>query len=243
MTGLRPPGILRRYLLRRRLTYIIPALNAEARLPGLLARISGRGPNVIVPVDTRTMDRSAEVARRFHAQVHVVDNPHGYLEPVIETISRLAHTPWVLRLDDDELPTRTLVEWVEHHLLLRPPAPDVYAFRRIWCRRNARGELEAPGDPPYSDRGDDRQFRLYCPDRVSYHGRLHSPGIDFDRHKFAPRDAAILHLDWVYSTYERRKRKLAFYDGIMPGAAAEFAAHYLPEDHFREKDFVGVADQ
>jgi hypothetical protein len=234
--------ILRRFLLRRRLTYVIPTLNGETRLPGLLGRICGCGASVIVAVDSRTTDRSAEIARGFRAQVHVVDNPHGYLEPMIEAISRLARTPWVLRLDDDELPTRMLVEWVEHRLLWRPFASDVYAFRRIWCRRNARGGLEAPGDPPYSDSGDDRQYRLYRPDRVSYHGRLHSPGIDFDRHEFAPRDAAILHLDWVYSTYERRKRKLEFYNGILPGAAAEFAAHYLPEEHFREKDFVGVAD-
>jgi glycosyltransferase involved in cell wall biosynthesis len=228
---------LARKWLHSRLTFVIPTMNGAERLPGLLTLIREHGPKVIVAVDTRSTDRSAEVARNFGATVVAIDNPSGYVEPAIEKISRLVTTPWIFRFDDDERPTPQLIRILGS--LVSRRSKNIYSFRRIWCRRHA-GRIEMLRDPPF---GDDLQHRLWLRDGVTYRAAIHTAGFHVDGYKCqsAPAEAAILHFDWIYRDFEERRTKLEFYETILPDAAQTFGKHYLPEVFFVDADFIPVS--
>jgi glycosyltransferase involved in cell wall biosynthesis len=71
---------------------IIPALNEEAALPGVLAEIPGRGVVNVVVVDNGSRDDTAGVARRWGAQV-VSEPARGYGAACLAGIAALAECP------------------------------------------------------------------------------------------------------------------------------------------------------
>src|SRR5208283_5204811 len=90
------------------------------------------------------------------------------------------------------------------------------------------------GEPFYSIKHDPithRQWRLYQPDEVSFHGRGHTAGFDFNvgQKLVAPTTSFMIHLDWVVHSQEERLRKLARYDAHTAGLGMPFSEYYLAD--------------
>ncbi|MEO7222490.1 MAG: glycosyltransferase, partial [Devosia sp.] len=195
------------------LTIIVPTINSADFIGIVLDYYRANDISITVFVDGKTTDDTHAVASRYFP-VRSISNPATRVGEVIEAMSRQTTSKWVLRIDDDELPSVEMMRFVME--VVQRDDADVYGFSRYECAVSQSGKLL---HHPDHDADDHRQWRLYQPAVVNYTSQGHTPG--FDRHGLrvveAPRSACLIHLDWVLHSYQARKEKVERYDRHTPG--------------------------
>jgi glycosyltransferase involved in cell wall biosynthesis len=211
------------------LTIAIPTINSERYLDIVLEFYREHGFPVTVFVDDRSNDNTLAVAERSAAIVVPISNPGRFVaEGLIEQMSEHCRTKWMLRIDDDELPTLAMMKFVEKTISEKRTV--VCAFPRNQCAVSRSGRLlNCIGVSPLEH----RQWRLYQPTKMNYVRGLHTPGFALDgslEESNAPSEAKMIHLDWAVHTYEERRRKVERYDAHIPNAGTKWRSFYLYEE-------------
>src|SRR5438445_5765266 len=108
------------YSLGVTLSVVIIAYNEEANIGRTLESVmplvrDDKGE--IIVVDSRSIDRTVEIAKSFGAKVFV-EEWKGYAAQKNSAIDK-ATGEWILSLDADECPDDALVEEIQHYLLGR----------------------------------------------------------------------------------------------------------------------------
>jgi len=206
---------------------IIPTINSAHYIDLILSYYRQIDIPVTVFVDSKTTDETASIAARHAQEVIPFLNPAARVGEMIEGISRHCGSRWVLRIDDDELPSIGMLGFVRDFILR--DERRVVGFDRYQSVFNLNGE------PFYSIKHDPithRQWRLYRPDQVTFHGRGHTAGFDFDDKQklVAPTTSFMIHLDWVLHSRAERLRKLARYDAHTAGHGVPFREYYLADE-------------
>ncbi len=216
------------------LEIIVPVCNAERWIGVILDAYDGMGLRPLFILDTRSADRTAEILAVRRARVLPATGRHARVESLLYGVVPRLRSRWLLRLDDDELPSHALLAWVAGNLRALPTS--VAGFPRQWVRcldaggwatSFCAGASRAAGGTA----DEDRQHRLFRRDAVTLRDDLHTPGFDLPEVTEAPSDAVIYHFDWLVRCRDERLRKIAAYDRQSPGNGTRFAAYYLPEDH------------
>jgi glycosyltransferase involved in cell wall biosynthesis len=211
-------------------TVAIPTINSAQYLDIVLEFYREHGVPITVFVDDRSVDDTLAIARRLASRVIVVRNPAGFIvEGLVEQISRQCQTSWVLRVDDDELPTATMLEFVKR--AIAGQAIKTYAFLRHQCIVSLRGKLLASRAISPTDH---QQWRLYRPGEMRFIGGLHTPGLVWDgdhQATTAPEEAAMIHLDWILHSYDERRQKVERYDAHTPNEGTRWRSFYLYEEN------------
>lgn len=144
---------------------------------------------------------------------------------------------WVLRLDDDEMPSAEFLERLRD--LIADPLPTVYALRRWWLHPTS-GELILT--PPW---GKDWAYRLIrnMPSLWWFAGLHHTEGTWTGDVRYL--DDALYHLDGLVKSREDRLGKSRWYDGhgdALISFGVPVNHMYTPEDHDVETAPVPEAD-
>lgn len=208
---------------------VVPVLNAERRIDWLIELYAGLGLRPLFIVDERSRDHSASLLRSRGARLRPARGDHARVESLLFNALPAIDSEWVLRFDDDEAPSRALVEWVGRHI----PQADGSAvgFSRHWVRFDEETTLQGSSCVRVDGRPfPDWQFRLFRPAAVRLIQEIHTPGFVLERHTFAPDEACFYHLDWIVRSYAERRAKMEKYEAQSPGAGLNFAHFYLPED-------------
>jgi len=211
-----------------RISIIIPTMNSEPYIELMLKYYHDLGVVVHVLVDSKTTDRTFEVAKRY-ASPQIMDNNTSVIpDDVMEEISKKAGTDWVLRLDDDEIPSRAMLDFV--FKIIAFDDIDVVGFRRYQCAVAKSGVVLFSQE---HDSETHRQWRLYRPQRMDFVKRIHSPGFRRNRQRSikAPDDAFMIHLDWAVHSYEERLVKINRYEQHTPGSSNPWRPYYLYEEN------------
>jgi hypothetical protein len=139
----------------------------------------------------------------------------------------------VLRIDDDEMPSPLLLQWlhVNLHAFTLPHA----TFPRRWALFAPDGTLgyarrkefySMPGQPQLLD----PQVRLFQPDKLRCALDLQTAGFALQGATYvAPPAAYICHFDWILRDLEQRREELRKHEAIFPGSSASCSHFYLPE--------------
>ena len=211
------------------LTIAIATINSARYIDIILRYYREHEVAVTLFVDDRSVDDSLEKARDLAPDAISTSNPGGFIaENLLEKISRACPTKWLLRIDDDELPSLAMMDFVRN--AVGNDTPDVYAFPRQQCAVSRTGALLTHGKVSPLDH---RQWRLYQPARVEFKRGLHTPGIVWDeqaRAVTAPPEASLIHLDWAVHSYEQRRHKMERYDAHTAGAGTKWRSYYLYEE-------------
>jgi hypothetical protein len=149
---------------------------------------------------------------------------------MLEFAASAVETDWILRMDDDEFPSRSLLEWLSQGFDCNMPC---FALSRRELLRTAAGVFYSRLKTHYVAMSTgalflDPQLRLYRPKAVRYCRDLHSPGIETS-FGYAPQEAYFVHLDTIVRNPEERLAKMRRYDRIKAGSSWRFGFHYLPE--------------
>ena len=174
-------------------------------------------------MDSKTTDSTYEVAKTY-ATVELLDNKVGVVEELIEEIAAKTRSDWVLRIDDDELPSKAMIEFV-HEITNSDEVDgiDVVSFKRLQCVVSKGGALLASQEISPEDHA---QHRLFRPSRMKFRKDIHTAGYEVwdSRRLFAPNRCFMIHLDWTLHSYAERLAKLDRYDQHTRGAGTRFLA-------------------
>ena len=237
---------------REQYELVIPTINSERWLGNFLHYYKVNNLLPIYAVDSRTSDGTRDLIREYGFDFIEVRGDEPRVEALLPSIAAQIQAPWILRLDDDELPTPKVLEFAAGVAL--EDAVEAYSFPRANLRRNPisrrleRSYLFAFGPKA----GLDRQWRLFKPKSVTYVSDLHTPGFRVSQRQSAPPDTYILHFDWVLRSKQTRQTKFETYERQSPRAARNCKHHTLyevvPDDwhlfqEVRDKTIQGFAKE
>ena len=188
----------------------------------------------ICVIDCKSDDKTESIARSLSNSVLLNESKSLSIEEMIAEMTMHAKSKWVLRLDDDELPSKALLRYAQKVTSI--DHGDAHGFIRYQCAIRNDGFLMRHIDHcPYSH----RQWRLYRADKVKWTSQIHSPGFHLDDIHIinAPDSASMIHLDWALHSYEERAKKIDRYDRVSQGAGSIWRHYYLyeEEDNYRSK--------
>jgi hypothetical protein len=211
---------------------VVPTRDSAPWIAALAGAYRHVGVRPLFLVDSRSTDGTLGELRRLGADAVEVLPAEDCVEDIVWRIPAFTSSAWVLRLDDDEMPSVGMLQWIRANL--RACTAKV-AFPRRWAFMTQDGTLSYAEHRQlyYMEvRPDllDPQIRLYRPDKVTYTRNIHTPGftMEGDLH-IAPPEAFICHFDWIARSFEERHAKLRRYDIALPGCGFALLYFYLPE--------------
>ena len=184
-------------------------------------------------VDARTIDNTRELIAAAGFS-YLEFTPRGdYPEAgMLEFGANQAAVDWVLRLDDDELPSASLLAW----------AGSVGAKSQNQCWFISRRELFASEGKIFYSRSRGKYPIVTAPDRlhpmarffdrrsVRYREEVHTTGLEeLKLYNFAPNENFIVHLNCLVHGVATRLDKIKYYESVKPGSSWQLADEYLPE--------------
>jgi hypothetical protein len=207
----------------------IPTINSAAYIDIILGYYAAISLPVTVFVDRKTTDHTLSICKSLAKHVVDIVKPTWRVEYALPDISQHLGTPWILRLDDDELPSLHVLEFVAQ--VIRENTADVVGFPRYQCSVSRAGNMLFHRlHDPFNEH---RQWRLYRPDRMKYVSNIHTPGLVWDENAVnvaAPAKAAMIHLDWTVHSFAERAKKLERYDADTPGMGSKYRHYYLADE-------------
>lgn len=226
---------------------IVPVCNAAGWIGVILNAYDALGVRPLFILDERSADDTGRILVGRGARLMTARGTHPRVESLLFSAIPNLRAPWILRFDDDELPSRALLDWVFARCANLPSS--VAGFPRQWVWRLPSGALAgsfcaAASKAAGGSALDDRQHRLFRPDAVTLIEDLHTPGFSLTESVDAPAAAVIYHFDWLVRDHAARLKKVANYETQSPGNGTRYAAYYLPEDHDQAAyNFMPLADQ
>lgn len=165
------------------------------------------------------LDRLAGIAAELGAEFVEHDGRGARcLEDVLDDAIAACSDGWILRLDDDELPSPEMLDWLRAGRFI---AGRHWAFPRMHLWPDEHSFITtAPLWP-------DVQTRLSMKELAGGRSVIHQ-GSPFGTGKVAP--VAIEHHKFIVRPLEERRALVDRYDAIDAGAGSRFAAFSLPEE-------------
>jgi glycosyltransferase involved in cell wall biosynthesis len=212
--------------LKDRLSIIVPTINSASYIDVILKYYVDMGIPVYVFVDSQTHDGTFDIAKKY-AHAEIINNSKHTIDGAIQEISRGLSAEWILRIDDDELPSEGLLSFISDHL--DNYEIEVVGFRRFQCAVSKYGNVLYSKEHSTELH---RQFRLFRPSKVHFVHTIHTPGYDLSKSKTfnAPDDAFLIHLDWAVHSYAERLRKIERYDQHTPEGGTCWRSFILYEE-------------
>lgn len=215
------------------ITLVVPTIDSEPWIQAVIDFYDTIGWRPLYAVDSRTQDATRAVLDRAAQTWIEVSADAPRVEALMPEIVKRISTPWVLRLDDDELPSPGLLKFCEAAIARSAP---VWGFPRLAVRWDAgRAALDysrflSVGPHAHLD----RQWRMFRPDSVVLHTRVHTAGFDTPLKAPAPEAAFLVHFDWVLRTESQRRDKLGRYaeqvDPTVPSPPVMPPYEAIPEE-------------
>jgi len=219
--------------MRDKCRLFIPTRDSARWIGAILDFHLSRGLSPLVVIDARTVDNTRElVASRGLSFLEFTPRGNFPEAGMLEFAAQNAEADWVLRLDDDELPSKGLIDFVR--------GPGVKSRNQCWFieRRELYREggrvvfSRSPGKYPLPDYPQylHPMARLYHVDRVRFLEEVHTTGFrELKLFSFAPPEAFMVHLNCLIHDFDRRLNKVLNYERIKPGVSWGLADEYLPE--------------
>lgn len=204
-----------------KLSLCIATKNSAEYIGELLRIGKSFADEVVVAVDATSNDLTESICNEWADKVFRVESP-GYVERALAWLNEQCTGDWILRLDDDELPSVGLIE------LLPGLMEDREMTHYRLMRRTVIGEgrTEWIAQRPWWP---DWKLRLFrnIPSIVRIPGRLHS-GYEVQGGSRFLYKGSIYHYDFVYHDERHRREKVRQYQRISPEKSGSH--HYaLPE--------------
>ena len=209
-------------------TLVVPTVNSETWLEHVADFYAELGIPVLFAVDARNSDGTRGLLADRGAQFIEVSGEQPRIESLIPDILAKVPTKWVLRIDDDELPTPGLLNFVDQAVQNSPEF--VWAFPVVPLRYHpGERQLQYSQFLSFYAFANGRlgpQARLFARDGIErLEDLLHTSGFVATSQRVAPAEALVLHFDWVLRSRVERLDKLRSYEA-QDLVRARTAPHY-----------------
>ena len=214
-------------------TILIPTRNSGRWLAHFIQQYRRLSVSPMFLLDDRSSDNTEHILIESGARYRKVRLEYDRVESMLALAEEYVEAEWTLRLDDDELPSRRLLQWLSASVesidedALWVSRREAFFHNDTFVYSRLEDYYHHPDDPTFLG----PQLRLYRHRKVEYSSAIHTPGIVAQRTGFVPQEAYAVHFDWLVRTFEERKEKLRRYEIQQPGAGWGFASFYFPELH------------
>jgi hypothetical protein len=228
------------------LEIIVPVCNAERWIGVILSAYQTLGIDPLFILDARSSDQTLNLLLAGDARIMIASGTHPSVESLLYNAIPKLRSPWILRFDDDEIPSPALLDWVRENINTLAAPSACFARQAIWHLPESgwvTGFCEAACRTIGGPESQDRQHRLFLRRDVVLTEALHTAGFTLAATVDAPASALIYHIDWLIRSHAQRLRKLENYERQAPGNGLCRAPYYLPEDYAPDfYDFVPLND-
>jgi len=209
------------------LQVIVPTMNSEDYIEIVLGYYKDIGLPITLVVDSKSIDATEEKSRGMVHELIRMENRSSVVEGMIQTLSNQTGAQWVLRVDDDELPSLAMLTFVAQ--TIESQQLSAAGFPRKQCAVSHNGRLRASRLHSASFH---TQWRLYRPGQVQYTSAIHTPGFipPPDASVIAPDPCFMVHLDWSLHAYQSRLAKIERYDRHTSQTGSQWRSFYLYEE-------------
>lgn len=164
---------------------------------------------LVVCVNNTTKDNTAEIARKYTREVHLLDfHGHKVIEPVLNTAYDFCSSEWILRVDDDELLSSAFAELpltLSKETLSKEETNGV-CFPRYNCVDGTKRFIDV--EPYYPD----YQLRLFRKSAIKPHpGNVHVAQ-PLEGKTSTWDNFPIFHLLYQLRTYTDRVERTEYYE-------------------------------
>lgn len=209
---------------RPTLSFCITTKGPPARVRALLSLLRPHVDEIVLAVDRRrggeTLDACADLAER-----RLTFELEGTASRLIGWILAQCDGDWILRLDDDEVPSAALLATLRE--LIADQRVEHVLLERRWLHPSVEYHLT---DSPWRWEFLPRLLRN-SPGLWRFRGRMHDHGDLMGEQRLV--DAPFYHLDLILNSLENRRRKSLRYEARRPGLIIEglpVNCLYVPED-------------
>ena len=212
---------------------IIPTRDSCGWIADVLGFYRRIGYAPLIVVDQRTKDNTREIIQA-NGFSHLEFCPNSdYPEAgMLEFAASQCERDWILRLDDDELPSDSLLVWVRDFALNTKNQAWFIPRREIFNRDGKLYYSRSFGRYPLESAPKrlHPMARLFNRKRVKFHEELHTTGLkELKFYNFAPDQCFIAHLNCLINPFNTRIKKIKHYESIKPGSTWQLSDEYLPE--------------
>ncbi len=200
-------------------------------------------------VDARTQDETRDIIRQFGFDYKEFLPRGDYPEAgMLEFGAEQSDADWILRLDDDELPSESLLNWVQEVGVKSKNQCWFIPRRELFVRDENIFYSRSYGKYPLSVFPTELHpmSRLYNRKRINFIEELHTTGLeDLKLYNFAPSESFIIHINCLIRSFQVRLDKVRLYETIKPGSTWQLADEYLPElfsDRFHQASQEGLSE-
>lgn len=192
------------------LSMVVITRNSGAWIRRLMQVGRAIADEVVVGIDDSSTDNTESQCRGFADRIVRLEPLEYNIEQAFAALNDCCSSDWILRLDDDELPSARLVAALP--ALMRDREMTHYWFRRRWVIGNTATQWIA-GSPYWPD----WQLRLYRNIRsiVTVPGELHTSYIVQGWGRYWS-DGALYHFERVWRSDRDRRRKIQAYRRLRP---------------------------
>jgi hypothetical protein len=204
------------------LSIAIVTKDSAAYVEPLLRAARALADEVVIAVDATSTDRTEAICARYADKLFRVPLA-GYSGPAVHWLYRHCEGDWILRLDDDELPSEGLAAALPRLLADRDVTHYWMPIRWIVDQQRTRWIAQGPWAPEWRGRLHRNIASVVTPPAL-----IHSGYRFLGRGRYL-RNAAIYYLDLIVHDSERRRQKEQRYQRLRP----EFSAghpYVLPPD-------------
>lgn len=212
---------------------IVPTRDSAGWCAAVFGAYQALGVEPMFFYDIRSSDGTLAILHDLGATVIPVEPRFDRVEAILSQVRCHTDAEWVVRFDDDELPSVALVSWLNRslHSIEEPIVAfsrrDVQFIDGRLCYARLEDYYFHSVDPTYLD----PQWRAFRPRDVEFIDAIHTPGFNVGTSHTAPASAFFVHFDWILRSFEQRRAKLRRYERQSPGAGWGYAHFYLPELH------------
>jgi hypothetical protein len=204
------------------LSVFIVTRDSAVHIERLLRSIRGLCDELVIGVDSRSVDATEDVCRPYADQVFRLEAFGDTIAVTRAWLIEQCHGDWVFNLDDDELLSTRLVRALP--AMMQDSATTHYWFRKRWLAwPDGTRWLSGPNWAP------DWQPRLFRPGPLGVHtrGEAHSP-CEVSGDGRLSLEGCIYHLDHLLRTPQQRLAKAQRYERIAPGNE-HWDAYVIPD--------------
>ena len=210
---------------------VVPTRNSERWISAFYHAYQRLGIDPIYLFDTRSDDCTGELLNSLGAVVVPVRPKHDRVEAMLEMTHNIASDAWIIRFDDDEMPSSSLISWLDQNISGIKEHALAISRRDVLLRDNCLcySRMELYYFHPLFLTYLNPQWRGFIPNHVKFTNAIHTPGFEFSSFATIPESAYFVHFDWMLRSQDERIGKLRRYEQQSPGSGWRFAQYYLPE--------------
>lgn len=189
-------------------------------------------------VHDKTRDATTEILVKAGEDVRPITLARDYVEAAISQFPNLVEEDWVLRMDDDEFPSRRMIDFTQKAINRTKEQAIVFPRREALphVAPLAYPRMEILYNAPLIPFLIDPQARAFRHREVAFSAEIHTPGFVPASVRVAPENAYMVHFNTTVRSFAQRLAKLARYEkespgaGILPAACTSLPEILTPEE-------------